>query len=382
MSTLHQLTQTPRGSFILQSLTPRIATHPISLYTFAPQPPPPPPSEPVEVKPPKLTFLNPIDSPKASRKYYRYTWCPSIKIRFDRLTLLAVLDRNLSYTETFLSIFLASSVGILGAILLYLQLYRDIHAFILCFVMAGSQYSLIKSVQPDTASPTHGYNRIVVFSRPVYFVLVACIILILHFNLPKINVNFSIYGFTFKTLQSALFVRDVMLVLLLCFPIFFGLGLFPQVNTFAMYLLEQIDMHVFGGNATCSLSGAVYCVFRSCVAWVFLFGFAYGALSEEKSSQHILFSIYCGLMVATSYHLSRSSSDPGPIINILKAHLWVEEELSKVRNDITVLDNSIILQIMCYIVCFTDNFLISILVLFFRIMQHNQLIQVLTCNFL
>uniref|UniRef100_A0A146LST4 Pecanex-like protein n=1 Tax=Lygus hesperus TaxID=30085 RepID=A0A146LST4_LYGHE len=327
LSTLHQLTQTPRGSFILQSLTPRIATQPISLYTFTPQPPPP--SEPVEVKPPKLNFLNPIDSPKESRKYYRYTWCPYIKIRFDRLTLLAVLDRNLTYTETFLSILLASGVGILGSILLYLQLYRDVHAFILCFVMAGSQYSLIKSVQPDTASPTHGYNRIVVFSRPVYFVLVASIILILHFNLPKSNVSIPIYGFTFKTLQLALFIRDTMLVLLLCFPLFFGLGLFPQVNTFAMYLLEQIDMHIFGGNANCSLSGAVYCVFRSCVALIFLFGFAYGALSEEKSSQHILFSIYCGLMIATSYHLSRSSSDPGPIINILKAHLWVEEELSK-----------------------------------------------------
>jgi hypothetical protein len=26
-------------------------------------------------------------------------------------------------------------------------------------------------VQPDSASPTHGINRIVVFSRPVYFIL-------------------------------------------------------------------------------------------------------------------------------------------------------------------------------------------------------------------
>ena len=40
-----------------------------------------------------------------------------------------------------------------------------------CFVAAGCQYSLLKSVQPDSASPTHGFNRIVVFSRPVYFIL-------------------------------------------------------------------------------------------------------------------------------------------------------------------------------------------------------------------
>lgn len=28
----------------------------------------------------------------------------------------------------------------------------------------------------------------------------------------------------------------------------FTLGLLPQVNTFLMYMLEQIDMHIFGGN--------------------------------------------------------------------------------------------------------------------------------------
>jgi len=40
----------------------------------------------------------------------------------------------------------------------------------------------------------------------------------------------------------------VVVVFILCFPLIFTLGLLPQVNTFIMYLLEQIDMHVFGGN--------------------------------------------------------------------------------------------------------------------------------------
>ena len=26
------------------------------------------------------------------------------------------------------------------------------------------------------------------------------------------------------------------------------MGLLPQVNTFIMYIFEQVDMHVFGGN--------------------------------------------------------------------------------------------------------------------------------------
>lgn len=37
-------------------------------------------------------------------------------------------------------------------------------------------------------------------------------------------------------------------VLLLAFPIIFVFGLLPQVNTFTMYLLEQIEIHVFGGS--------------------------------------------------------------------------------------------------------------------------------------
>lgn len=37
-------------------------------------------------------------------------------------------------------------------------------------------------------------------------------------------------------------------VFTLCFPIVFFIGLLPQVNTFVMYLCEQLDIHVFGGN--------------------------------------------------------------------------------------------------------------------------------------
>lgn len=37
-------------------------------------------------------------------------------------------------------------------------------------------------------------------------------------------------------------------VFTMCFPIIFFMGLLPQVNTFIMYLFEQLDIHVFGGN--------------------------------------------------------------------------------------------------------------------------------------
>lgn len=40
----------------------------------------------------------------------------------------------------------------------------------------------------------------------------------------------------------------VSAVFILCFPIIFFIGLLPQVNTFVLYLFEQLDIHVFGGN--------------------------------------------------------------------------------------------------------------------------------------
>lgn len=116
-------------------------------------------------------FIN-YDEPSQSKKTtkYYYKWkisklLPSIKIQFDRLALLALLDRNLTMLETIFSTLLAAAVAGFGLLILQQGFYKDIFAFLFCFVTAGCQYSLLKSVQPDAASPTHGYNRIIVFSR-------------------------------------------------------------------------------------------------------------------------------------------------------------------------------------------------------------------------
>lgn len=47
------------------------------------------------------------------------------------------------------------------------------------------------------------------------------------------------------------FNSSFSVVFTLCFPIVFFIGLLPQVNTFVMYLCEQLDIHVFGGNGEC-----------------------------------------------------------------------------------------------------------------------------------
>jgi len=266
--------------------------------------------------------------PKQTRHYYKWKIgkLPHVKVRFDRLALLALLDRNLNIFETVISTFLAGAVAGLGLLLLQQGFYRDIFAFIFCFVTAGCQYSLLKSVQPDAASPTHGFNRIIVFSRSVYYILCSSLILILNEALRNFkSSDFRVYGLRVADYDLLLQVRNILLIFLLCFPIVFSLGLFPQINTFLMYVCEHLDIHLFGGNATTSLVSSLYCLCRSIVAVLILYGFAYGALLEPKSTQHILFSIFVGLLVAISYHLSRSSSDPTVIWDILKANLWPPE---------------------------------------------------------
>lgn len=289
---------------------------------------------PVIQMPRQLRFdlLDPnVGMPKPKR-YYPYKPLKNMcfKVRFDRLALLTAVDRNLSLFELFITIILATSVAILGASVLYYQFYKDINAFVFCFVMAGCQYSLVKSVQPDVASPTHGFNKIVVYSRPVYFILFSSILLVTHIQLNSGRTFYQIkfFGFTLHILYILETIRDFLSHFLLFLPIAFSLGLLPQVNTFFMYTLEQIDIHLFGGNATSSLKASAYCVLRSCLAVSILYGFACVALNGwSGSTRNVFFSLFCALLTAIAYHLSRSSSDPAPILNVLKTYLWPNEDI-------------------------------------------------------
>ncbi|GIY73122.1 pecanex-like protein 1 [Caerostris extrusa] len=49
-----------------------------------------------------------------------------------------------------------------------------------------------------------------------------------------------------------------------------------------MYLIEQIDIHIFGGTATTSLTSAFYCLVRSIATVTLLYGFAYFAFKGKE----------------------------------------------------------------------------------------------------
>uniref|UniRef100_A0A8C3EXH9 Pecanex-like protein n=1 Tax=Corvus moneduloides TaxID=1196302 RepID=A0A8C3EXH9_CORMO len=262
------------------------------------------------------------------KQYYRFWILPKIwiSINFDRLTLLALFDRNREILENVLAVILAILVAFLGSVLLIEGFFKDIWVFQFCLVIASCQYSLLKSVQPDSSSPRHGHNRIIAYSRPVYFCLCCGLIWLLDYGSRNISTTrFRLYGMAFTNPLLLLSARDLVIVFTLCFPIVFFIGLLPQVNTFVMYLCEQLDIHVFGGNATTSLLAALYSFICSIVAVALLYGLCYGALKDSWDGQHIpvLFSIFCGLLVAVSYHLSRQSSDPSVLFERLQSDLIV-----------------------------------------------------------
>uniref|UniRef100_A0A8C8XUR5 Pecanex-like protein n=1 Tax=Panthera leo TaxID=9689 RepID=A0A8C8XUR5_PANLE len=234
------------------------------------------------------------------KHYYRFWILPQlwIGINFDRLTLLALFDRNREILENVLAVILAILVAFLGSVLLIQGFFRDIWVFQFCLVIASCQYSLLKSVQPDSSSPRHGHNRIIAYSRPVYFCLCCGLIWLLDYGSRNLTTTkFKLYGITFTNPLVLISARDLVIVFTLCFPIVFFIGLLPQVNTFVMYLCEQLDIHIFGGN-------------------------------DSWDGQHIpvLFSIFCGLLVAISYHLSRQSSDPSVLFSLVQSKIFPKTE--------------------------------------------------------
>uniref|UniRef100_A0A3P8Z820 Pecanex-like protein n=1 Tax=Esox lucius TaxID=8010 RepID=A0A3P8Z820_ESOLU len=242
-----------------------------------------------------------IEEKAKPKQYYRFWVLPG---KWLRVYLYC------GVTNVF-AVALASMVAFLGFLLLLEGFFRDIWVFQFCLVIASCQYSLLKSVQPDAASPMHGHNWVIVYSRPVYFCL--CCALIWVFDLAGHSGHlhpFSLYGVTFFSAHFLLCARDVLIVFALCFPVIFLFGLLPQVNTFLMCLLEQVDMHIFGGTATTSPLSSVYSLLRSMFMAALLYGFCLGAINAPWEHPHVpvLFSVFCGLLLALSYHLSRQST--------------------------------------------------------------------------
>lgn len=108
----------------------------------------------------------------------------------------------------------------------------------------------------------------------------------------------------------------------LCLPLIFTYGLLPQIDTFLTYFLEQVDIHLFGGTGTFSLLSAAYTLTRNLLGVLALHGILYAALDDFHqnggATLNLSFSLYLALMVALAYHLSRLSTDPVVLWNLVR----------------------------------------------------------------
>lgn len=234
-----------------------------------------------------------------------------------------LLDINLTNLETSISVILAVLVAISGGALLQMDSNQSIfwHSWI-AFVMAYSQFTLLKSVQPDPASPTHGFNRVISLSKPIYFILIAIILISCdaYVKSPAKNDNTDVrpslvfYSFDIFDKNVIKTIGSICTTFILAFPIIFILGLLPQITTFIIYVLEQIDIHFFGSTAaTLGLKSAAYSFLRSCSVVILLYLAAFQSIGNQK-----LFSLFCGLLISISYFLSRNSSDTTIAYRILR----------------------------------------------------------------
>ncbi|XP_072136460.1 LOW QUALITY PROTEIN: pecanex-like protein 2 [Mobula birostris] len=273
-----------------------------------------------------------VEENSSCRQSYRFWILPGkwVEIHYDRLALMTLLDRNQGIGENVLSVSLAVLVALLGFSLLDKGFFKDISVLCFCLVIASCQYSLLKSAQPDPASPVHGHNRIVAYSRSIYFSICCGLVWVLDLGSKSTRLPSStLYGFRLMSAENFATARDFIIGFTQCFPLIFLLGLLPQINTFFTYLLEQVDMHIFGGSAATGLISSLYGFFRSLLAVCLLYALCIGTVEGPWDAQHIptLFSAYCGLLVACSYHLSRQSSEPAVLVSLIRSKLTNELEV-------------------------------------------------------
>lgn len=234
-----------------------------------------------------------------------------------------LLDVNSNYFELFVSIALAIVISFLGGTLFNLEAIKGatLSIILLALVLSASQFNLLKSIQPDPASPIHGFNKEISISRSVYFCALASLLLACEAASGGEQIRSLVfYKFDIFDKKVIEYVREASLLFILASPIIFVLGLLPQISTLVIHVSEQIDIHLFGSTAiTLGLKSALYSMIRSILAISLLY-----LIGMQK-----VFSLYCGFLIAIAYFLSRNSSDTTTAQRIFRRAL---EAIQKNKN--------------------------------------------------
>ena len=120
--------------------------------------------------------------------------------------------------------------------------------------------------------------------------------------------HLTLFGMKFSDLSLCHLTYNFFSILLLCLPLLFLFGLLPQCSTFCLCLLENFDMHLFGGTAMINIPGALYSVILSVANFLFLSIIGYYGLLIDTSKVRseifpVIFLIVCSIGSNTKYSL-------------------------------------------------------------------------------
>eukprot|EP01080_Neovahlkampfia_damariscottae_P001942 gene1942-1450_t len=275
-------------------------------------------------------------------KYYFKIFSKSIPIPFDRLNLEELLDRDYTLFHFFGSIFLAAFISWFSFRLC--SIIDDYFLICLIYVsVASSQFSLLKSPQPDAHSPQH-FSRITSFSRGFYF----CLFTSLSYGFYWLNLisipSFTFYGITINLNFTFLFLKDFFIGITILFPFIFLFGYLPSTPTFFMVLLEEIHIQFFGGTGFINLIGGIMQIIFDLLVLGILFGASYYSASQNTFGNDFYSGIYSGILVSSSYFLSRSPSNYlyyiESIKDIFKSIFYLCSKNKRIENETEKYENN------------------------------------------
>eukprot|EP01028_Stygiella_incarcerata_P009140 TRINITY_DN424_c0_g1_i2.p1 TRINITY_DN424_c0_g1~~TRINITY_DN424_c0_g1_i2.p1 ORF type:complete len:1297 (-),score=322.66 TRINITY_DN424_c0_g1_i2:1899-5789(-) len=163
---------------------------------------------------------------------------------FTRVDFDSLFDRERNVTGFIAGIILVFATSFL--VMYKCEEFHESEVIILFFVVAGAQYSLIRSPSPDS----HAYsldNSATRFSRSFHF----CWTLLLSIVCDTLGDSYDIF----------LTVKVFLLKSILFYPILFAAGWLPQWSTWIHVVAEQTHMMLFGGSGTADPLSSVFGTF-------------------------------------------------------------------------------------------------------------------------
>eukprot|EP00048_Salpingoeca_helianthica_P009309 m.133629 g.133629 ORF g.133629 m.133629 type:complete len:2661 (+) comp14833_c1_seq5:150-8132(+) len=278
----------------------------------------------------------------------------TVSLPFDRLQLTTMVDQMQVASESLFCIILAFLTPFAGLMISYL--YSDLGLFVLWLVVASALYSLLKSVQPDGGCFMLG-TRITAYSRSLFFCVLAGLVLLLETGARGSAGNNSFYGVPFPSPATIEVLSQTLQILILCIPALFLFNIIPCWKTFSHYLLEQLDMHVFGGSGTASLWSSLIIGFLDALFAALLFCVGLRAnydCTDRACAGNVVVSVFGGFALSFAFLLARL--DPDIIGRVLRIPFFQSFELPSINYLISLLARFVLLFVVFTVIALSTVF--------------------------